>query len=123
MAIEDLLRQEFNCDNLLVLSTDEYHCDQRNKVSTLRVIMATYYAKDRVQHFYFYLRTENVSLFDGAVKVSEDEAVSMLVPNSDFSMVSMYVIVVIILFCGIVVFVMMIVLAFRKFKFRNKSLK
>ena len=118
MAVENLLHQVFNCD-FTRLSTNEYHCNQQNKVITLRVNMITYYAKDRVEHFYSYLRTENVSLFDGAINISEDEAVSTLVTSSDTIIV--YIIVVVVLFCGMIIFIITIVLVVKRFK--KKSLK
>ena len=123
-AIEDLLCKTFNCDSFLVQSVDEYHCNQRNKAATLRANVSTYYAKDRVDQFYSYLRTEQVSIFDGSVEVNVSEGISTPGPDprSDSSMVYVYV-VVIVLFCGIVTFVIMISTILGIRKFRKKSLK
>ena len=51
-------------------STDEYHCRQHDRMSTFKANVITYYAEERIQEFYTYLNTENVSLFPG-VKVME----------------------------------------------------
>ena len=91
MAIEDLIRKQFSCDSITVLSAEEYHCNQDNKTSFLRAIVITFYAKDRVKHFYSYLNTKQLSLFDGVIniKVTEDEE-----PASHFdSTLSVYMVI------------------------------
>ena len=122
MAIEDFLCEKFGCDNFIVHSAHEYHCNQRNKAGILRANVSTYFAKDRVEQFYSYLRTEQVSIFDGSVEVTVDEGITTPAPHSGSSMVYVYV-VVIILFCGIVIVVMTTSTVLGIRKFRKKSLK
>ena len=118
-AIEDLLREKFSCDNITVQSADEYHCHQRNKLSILRANVSTFYAKERVEQFYSYLKTEKILLFHGNVEVSEDETVATPEPSSH-PMIYMYAFIAV-LFCVIVFFIIAIVLVIKKY--RKKAFK
>ena len=113
-AIEDLLREKFSCDDITVQSADEYHCHQRNKVSHLRANVSTYFAKERVEQFYSYLKTEKILLFHGTVEVSEDDSVSTPEPSSH-PMIYMYAFIVV-LFCVVMFFIVAIVLMIKKYR-------
>ena len=82
--------------------------------------MTTYYASSRVEKFYYYLRNENVILFDGAVEVREDDGIITPAPRSDHdnNMVYIFVsiVVTILLFCVIAIFIITIVLVVKKFR-------
>ena len=129
-AIEDLLRQKFSCDNIMVQSADEYYCHQQNKVSMLKANVSTYFAEERVEQFYSYLRTEQISIFGGSVNVSIDDGTSTLAaPQSGSSMVyasahvfiAVTIAVTILLFLVTVLFIVTTTTVIKKF--RNKSLK
>lgn len=122
MAVENLLREKFNCDNITVRSAEEYHCNQRDKMGFLRANVTAYYAKDRVEHFYSYLNTEQLSLFNGAVNVSGDDGVSTPAPQVGTSMAYVYVciVVTILLFLSIAAIFTAIIATLVK-KFRKKS--
>ena len=114
MAIEDLLREKFSCDNITVSSADEYHCHQHNIVSFLGANVTTFYAKERVEQFYSYLKTEKILLFHGTVEVSEDEPVATPEPSSH-PMIYTYAFIVV-LFCVIIFFIIAIVLVIKKYR-------
>ena len=83
--------------------------------------MTTFYAKDRLEHFYSYLETGELSLFDGAVNISVGEDLSTPAPHLGFNMTYVYVcIVVTILLCLIVTAIMIITIATAVKKFRKK---
>ena len=125
MAIEEFLRQKFSCDYISISSADEYHCNQRDKVSILKANVSTFYAKDRVERFYSYLQNERISLFDDSVDVSVDEGPSTPPPgpHSGSSMVYVYVIIIVtvLLFLVIVFFIVTIAMVVKKSK--KKPLK
>ena len=108
----------------MVKSAVEYYCHQQNKVSMLKANVSTYFAKERVEQFYSYLRTEQISIFDGSVNVSIDDGTSTpATPQSGSSMVyaSVFIAVTILLFLVTVLFIVTTAIVIKKF--RNKSLK
>ena len=80
--------------------------------------MITYYASNRVEKFYYYLRNENITLFDGAVEVSEDDGITTPAPRSDHDNYMVYILVFIavtvLLFCVIAIFIITIALVVKK---------
>ena len=118
MAIEDILRQKFSCDNITVSSASEYSCNQDSRISILRANVITYYASNRVEQFYSYLQNENVSLFDGVVKLSEDDGITTPAPRSDHDnnmvYIFVFIAVTILLFCVIAIFIITIALVVKK---------
>ena len=63
----------FNCDNITVSYTEQYHCDQLTMTGTFRASVTAYRARERVKDFYSLLHNEGVSLFNGSVTVTEEE--------------------------------------------------
>ena len=120
-AIEDLLREKFSCDNITVQSTDVYHCRQRNNVSILRANVSTYFAKDRVEQFYSYLRAEQISLFGGSVEVSENnnDGIPSPATHSDY-LIYVFIAVTIPLFCVTVIFIVITALMINKSRKKSK---
>ena len=122
-AIEDLLREKFSCDNITVQSADEYHCHQRNKLSILRANVSTFYAKERVEQFYSYLKTEQISLFGGSVEVSENnnDGIPSPATHSDYmTYVYVFIVVTVLLFCVIVIFIVITALMVKKPRKKSK---
>ena len=112
-AIEHLLRQKFSCDNIMVQSANEYHCSQDDRVIFLKANVSTYYAKDRVERFYSYLRTEKLSILNGTVELFEPPDDSTAEQSSD-TMVYLYAFIVLVVLCVVVFFIIATVLVIRK---------
>ena len=69
-AIQTLLRSmKFNCENITVSSANAYHCNQFNRMSTLRANVTAYHAEERVEQLYSYLRSKRVTLFGNSAEV------------------------------------------------------
>lgn len=117
-AIEDLLRQKFSCDNIMVQSADEYHCHQQSKVSILKANVSTYFAGQRVEKFYSYLNMGNISIFDGSVEVlmNDDETPSPETHSKDMIYVFVFTVVTVLLFFVIVAFIVVTALMVKKSK-------
>ena len=118
-AIEDLLRQKFSCDNIMVQSADEYHCHQQSKVSILKANVSTYFAEQRVEKFYSYLKMEKISIFNGSVKVlvNDDETLSPETHSDDNMIyVFVFIVVTVLLFFVIVAFIVVTALMVKKSK-------
>lgn len=74
----------------------------------LKANVSTYYAQDRVDQFYLYLKTEKLSLFNDTVEVGVNE-VDDITPSNP--MVYLYVFIAsVVVFCIIVFFIIAIVL-------------
>ena len=116
--IEDLLRQKFSCDNITVRSANEYHCNQDDRVIFLKANVSTYYAQDRVDQFYSYLRDEKLSILNDTVELIVPDDPLIVAGKSSDSMVYLYAFIGLLIVVVIVVFIIATVLVIRKRSFK-----
>ena len=79
--IQKLIRKLFQSDNITVSSAEEYHCDQKSRVSTFRAKLFSYRAEDRVKQLYAFLKTGNVSFFNRTTPVTKYDDGEVFLPH------------------------------------------